>query len=221
MAAYFNLILDTTVPQGASVSINSGAAYATTTSVTLGLATSDSPTTGYEMKVWGDISGGPATEGAATWEAFSTSKAITLSSGDATKTLNAKIRDDVYNETAVLSDTIILDTTLPVVTVGTPSVSKISKVAGKRTATCTWQVDTAYAEFQARVVPATGSLVNAGTLIPTTNGSSDTSGSAGGYAATTNRTLTIDGADLEAASAGDGTKIIKIFARDNSGNWSV
>jgi hypothetical protein len=32
---------------------------------------------------------------------------------------------------------------------------------------------------------------------------------------------TINGADLEAASSGDGVKIIKVFVKDDTGNWSI
>ena len=46
------------------------------------------------------------------------------------------------------------------------------------------------------------------------------SGSAGGYPADTVINCQIYGADLEAADAGDGTKIVKVFAKDESGNWS-
>lgn len=222
MAAFFNLVLDTTAPQAPTFSLNSGAAFTSSVNVTGNFSTSDTPTTGYQVKIWGaDISGGQATEAGASWVTYTTSLAITLTAANGTKTVNAKIRDDVGNETAALADTITLDTTIPVVTVGTPSVSKISKIATFRTATCTFQADSIFDEYQVRVVPATGSLVTAGTLVPTTNGSTNVSGSAGGYAATTNITTSIDGADLELASAGDGTKIVKVFARDGSGNWSV
>jgi hypothetical protein len=32
---------------------------------------------------------------------------------------------------------------------------------------------------------------------------------------------TINGADLETASSGDGAKIVKVFVKDASGNWSA
>ena len=57
--------------------------------------------------------------------------------------------------------------------------------------------------------------------IGTANGSTNMSGNAGSYAADTEITCTIKGADLAAASAGDGTKIIKVFAQDANGLWSV
>jgi hypothetical protein len=88
-------------------------------------------------------------------------------------------------------------------------------------ASFSFQVDQVFDEYKVKVVPSSGSLESAGTLIPTTNGSTNMSGSAGGYPATTNINSTIDGRDLELADAGDGTKVVKIFVRDPSGNWST
>lgn len=226
MASYFNLVLDTTAPQAPTFVVNSNAAYSNTRSVTGNFSTSDAPTTGYQIKIWGDVDPAAnasiqATEGASAFIPYNAAQAFTLSTGDGVKNLNARIMDDVGNVTAILTDSITLDTTLPVVTVGTPSVSKISKQAGKRTATVTFQADTVFDQYQVRAVPATSSLVTDGTLVPTTNGSTNTSGSAGGYPAVTNITTSIDGADLEAASPGDGTKVLKVFVRDPAGNWSV
>lgn len=219
MATTFTLTLDTTGPASPTFSINSGAAYATSVNATANFGTSD-PTTGYQVKVWGDISGGPATEGAATWVTYNASVAVTLTSGDGTKTLNGKIRDDVGNETSVLTDTITLDTTLPVPTISVAaSPTKISKVSGFDTSTFSFQADAAIQAWKVKVVPATNSLESAGTTIGTTNGSSSTTG--GSLAATTNQSVTIKGADLEAASAGDGSKIVKVFVQDQAGNWSV
>jgi hypothetical protein len=69
------------------------------------------------------------------------------------------------------------------------------------------------------VVPSSGSAHTAGTTIPATAGSTNTTG--GSLAATTNQSVTIKGTDLETASAGDGDKIVKIFAQDAAGNWST
>lgn len=59
------------------------------------------------------------------------------------------------------------------------------------------------------------------TVIPTTSGSTNTSGSEGGYEADTNIQVTINGTDLETASSGDGVKIVKVFVRNAAGTWSV
>lgn len=227
MATNFTLTLDTTGPAGVSISLEGGAAYATAQAIIATIGTSDSPTTGYQMKIWGNVDTAAnaniqATEGASNWISYSTSQAVTLSSGDGSKTVNVRIRDDVYNESSSASDAITLDTTKPVpnVTVN-PDLTRISKIAGKRVSSFSWEADTVFDEYKIKVVPATGSLENAGTVIPTTNGSTNITGTAGGYPATTNINSTIDGRDLEAASAGDGDKIIKIFVKDPAGNWSL
>jgi hypothetical protein len=220
MASTFTLTLDTTAPQGASLTLSAGAAYATSAAATADFATSDGSTAGYQVKVWGDLAGGPANEGAASWQTYSASVAITLTSGDGLKTVSGKIRDDVGNETAVLTDTITLDTTSPVPTISVAFAPvKISKVATFDASTGSFQADTAIQAWKVKVVPATNSVHSAGTTIPTTGGSSNTTG--GALAATTNQSVTINGTDLETASAGDGAKIVKVFVQDLAGNWSL
>lgn len=218
MASYFNLTLDTTSPSGVTLSINGGAEYTTSTAVTLAIGCSDESTTGYQMKIWGI--NGAATEDAASWETFQTSKAVTLATGDGQKTVSIKIRDDVHNESATVTDTITLNTTVPTVSVGNPDVTRISKVEGKNECTFSFSADTAFTEYKVKVVPSINSLQDAGTTIGTTNGSTNMSGT-GTYEASNNISCTINGADLEAASAGDGQKIIKVFVKTSVGIWSV
>ncbi len=220
MANNFTLTLDTTGPQAPTFAINGGAATATSVSATADFSTSDGSTVGYQIKVWGDLQGGPATEGAASWEAYTASKSITLTSGDGSKSVSGKIRDDVGNETSVLNDTITLDTTAPVINITVAfAPTKISKIATFDTSTGSFQSDQAITAWKVKVVPATDSVHSAGTQIPTTAGSTNVTG--GALAATTNQSVSIKGADLETASAGDGSKIVKIFGQDASGNWSV
>lgn len=219
MASYFNLTLDTTAPGGVTLSINDGALYATSTAVTLTIATSDGVTTGYQMKVWGID--GVTDEGSASWENFSTSKSVNLTSGDGLKTVYIKVRDDVGNESAQVSDTITLNTTVPVVTITGPDKSKISKVTGFNTSIINFTSDVEFEEYKVCVVPQNNSTQDAGTVIGTTNGSINTSGSDGDFPASENIQVTINGADLEAASSGDGVKIVKVFVRNAAGTWSV
>ena len=226
MAANVTITLDTTGPAGLDCSINSGAANTNSQDVSLAITTSDGTTTGYQVKIWGSVDTGnnaniQATEGASSWITLASPHSVRLSSGDGVKTLNVRMRDDVFNESGTDSDTITLDTSAPVVTANAPSPGKISKIATKDTSTFTWSSDVVFEEFKIKVVSNAGDPHTSGTQIPTTNGSSDMSGSAGGYAAATNRTASIKGADLEAASAGDGAKIVKVFVRDATGNWSV
>lgn len=225
MANNFTLTLDTTAPSTPTLAIAAGATYATAQATTANITTADGVTTGYQILLWGSVDTAAnaniqATEGASSWIAYTTSQAITLSSGDGVKTINLRIRDDVGNQTSIVTDTITLDTTLPVVTISVAfAPTTISKIAVFDTAVGSFQADTAIQAWKVKVVPATGSSESAGTLIPTTAGSLNTSG--GALGATTNQSVTIKGTDLETASAGDGAKIVKIFAQDLAGLWSV
>lgn len=218
MASYFNLTLDTTAPSGLTLSINDGAMYATTTAVKLTIGLDDEVMTGYQMKIWGID--GVADEGSATWETFAKTKNVNLASGDGLKTVSIKVRDDVGNETSVVSDTINLDTTVPVVTITGPDKAKISKVTGFNKSIFSFMSDVEFAEYKVCVVPQANSTQEAGTQIPTTGGSLNTSGSEGSYAADTPITVTLMGADLETASSGDGVKVVKVFVKTVAGLWS-
>jgi len=222
---YFNLTLDTTGPANPSISIEGGAQYATKQLVDCAIDTTDGNTTGYQMKIWGDVDTAydtdvQDTEATSNWITFQESKQVKLASGDGNKTLYVRIRDDVHNESGQASDSINLDTTKPVVTISGPDVTKISKVAGKDVCAFSFQVDSTFTEYKVKVVSSTGASHDTGTVIPTTAGSTNMSDS-GSFAATTPIDCSIKGADLEAASAGDGTKIIKVFAKDEAGNWSA
>ena len=219
MASFFNLILDTLAPSGVSLKINGGAQYTTTEEVLLSIGTSDSETTGYQMKIWGI--NGITSESQASWETFSTSKSVTLTSGDGLKTVSIKIRDDVYNESSTVTAQITLNTTVPSVTITGPDVSKISKVSPKNVATFSFVSDVDFEEYKVKVVPTNSSLQDAGVQIGTTNGSTNMQGSAGGYKANTSIQCKICGEDLEVASSGDGDKIIKVFVKNSAGTWSV
>lgn len=226
MPNYFNLTLDTTGPANPAIVIDGGSQYATQQLVDCSVSTSDTDKTGYQMKIWGDVDAAydtdvDTTEAASNWITFQSSKQIKLASGDGQKTIYVRIRDDVYNESGQASDSINLDTTRPVVTISGPDVSKISKVAGKDTCAFSFQADTAFVEYKVKVVSSTGAAHDTGTQLPTTAGSTNMSGNAGNYAATTPINCTIKGADLQTANTGDGQKIIKVFIKDSAGNWSA
>ena len=89
MASYFNLILDTLAPSGITLTINDGAIYTTSASVQLKIGCSDASTTGYQMKIWGI--NGVTNESQASWETFTTSKTVTLPSGDGLKKVYIKV----------------------------------------------------------------------------------------------------------------------------------
>lgn len=219
MASYFQLRLDTTAPAGLTLSINDGDLYATSAVVTLAIAVGDEETTGYQMKIWGTETA--TEEPAASWENFATSKQVTLPSGDGLKTVYIKVRDAVGNETTSVSDSITLNTAVPVVTITGPDKATISKVSGFNVAIINFMADVEFEEYKVCVVPATTSTQDAGTVIGITNGSVNTSGNEGGYEASSNIQVSINGADLEAASAGDGVKIVKVFVKNAAGTWSV
>ncbi len=219
MASYFNLTLDTTAPSGLTLSINDGALYATSTAVKLTIGLSDEVTTGYQMKIWGID--GVDEEASASWETFAKTKSVNLTSGDGLKTVHIKVRDDVGNETEEVSDDITLNTAVPVVTITGPDKTKISKVEGFNKSKITFTCDVDFAEYKVCVVPQTSSTQDAGTVISTTAGSINTSGSDGSYPKTTPIEVTITGTDLETASSGDSVKIVKVFVKTAAGIWSV
>ena len=219
MASYFHLTLDTAAPSGVALEINHGALYATSTAVNLDIAVADEQTEGYQMKLWGvsSVEG----EDAASWERFSTSKQVTLPQGDGRKTIYLKVRDDVGNESVAVSASITLNTAVPVVNLTGPDRSKISKTAGFEQAVIHFACNMDFEAYKVCVVPTASSEQQAGTVIPTEYGSINTSGTEGGYPAETNIRVVLTGADLESASSGDGTKIIKVFVRSAAGTWSV
>lgn len=219
MASFFNLTLDTLAPEGLSIALNDGAEYTTSATVSLKITLTDPQTTGYQMKIWGINSA--ENEENASWETYTASKSITLIAGDGQKTVYVKVRDDVGNETAAVSDTIILDTQVPSVTITGPDKSKISKVATFNESRFSFSADVAFEEYKVCVVPQNSSTQEAGQVIPTTAGSTNTSGSDGDYEASTPIQVMINGTDLETVSGGDGVKIIKVFVRTAAGTWSV
>jgi hypothetical protein len=232
---YFTLTYDNTGPANPTININSSATYATQQLVTATIGTDDSDKTNYQMKIWGDIdvtwgisngilksgtTNNPSVEADAVMIAFSASKQIQLSTGDATKTLNVRLYDDVLNQSGQATDTIILNTTLPTLSLSTPDRTKISKQATKNQCNFNFQSDQLFTDYKVLVVSATNAVNTAGTAIATTYGSVATSGTGGNYPANTPINVTITGGDLEVASPGDGDKIIKVFVKNQAGQWS-
>lgn len=218
MASYFNLTLDTLAPQGLTIKLNNGSQYTTNKTVQLAVNVTDESADGYQMKVWGID--GIAKESDAVWETLANIKNVTLSTGDGLKTVYVQVRDDVYNETVAASATITLDTSVPAVTIIGPDVSKISKTSPKDVATFSFTSNTAFTEYKIKVVPSNSSLHDAGVQIGTANGSTNMSAT-GTFKASTAISCKVYGKDLEAASSGDGEKIIKVFVKNTVGTWSV
>lgn len=220
MASFFNLTLDTLAPSLLSINLNGDAEYTSSREVTLSISLSDESTSGYQMKIWGVD--GVDSEGAASWEEFSSSKPITLTDGDGLKTVYVKIRDDVWNESSAQSDSITLNTAVPVVTITGPDVAKISKAESKNVSSFTFRSDVKIIEWKVMVVASSNALADTETnkQIPADGGSTNMTGSTE-TEANALVSCSIYGADLEAASAGDGVKIVKVFVKSESGVWSV
>lgn len=215
MASYFNLTLDTLAPTISAFTINSGASVTTSTTVTLSITSSDAAA----MKIWGI--NGVATEGDATWETFASTKSVTLTSGDGSKTVYVKVRDSVYNESSASSATITLSTAIPTITVTGPDVSVISEQSGKNVATFSFQSSMALKAWKVKLVPSNASAQDAGTQIPSTGGSTNMTGTT--KAANTSVECKIYGSDLSSAAGGaDGTYIIKVFGQASANDlWSA
>jgi len=105
---------DTTAPTG-SILINGDAAFTTSTAVTLTLSATDAGSGIAQMQFSNDN---------VTWsapEAYATSKAWTLTTGDGIKTVYARFIDNAGNVSIAYNDTIILDTTAPTVSITAPA----------------------------------------------------------------------------------------------------
>lgn len=226
MPNFVFITLDTTAPSSPQILLENGATFASAQLINAYLSTGDVTKTGYQMKLWGavDTAFDPniqATEVLSAWITFADTKQIKLTTGDGQKTVSFKIRDDVYNESALISDSIQLDTTRPVPNLTATDVSKISKINGRNVASFSFTTDTTFVEYKVKVVSSTGASHDTGMLIGTVNGSTNTSGVSSFDTAITPINVSINGTDLELASAGDGQKIIKVFVKDDAGNWSA
>lgn len=223
MSNFIYITLDTTAPTNPNVLIEGGSTYTNSRLVDLTINTDDSITTGYQMKIWGDVdlANDPsvqATELSSNWITYSTLKQVLLSDTDGSKVVYLRLRDDVHNESSQTNDSITLNTGLPNVLVGSPDVAKISLKPTKNSASFTFTIDTVFIEYKVKVVSSTGAPHTTGELIGVVNGSVNTSG-VGSF--NTPITVTVKGSDLETASTGDGSKIIKVFVKNEAGTWSA
>lgn len=233
MANYVNLTLDTIGPSGVSVIINNDETKTISTSVNLSVSCSDADLTDYQMKIWGTSAA--ATEEDAVWETYQATKNITLPEGDGIKTVYVKVRDDVWNESATVSDTITLYMKAPAILGFNVSRSRLSLVNGKNITMGTFGVDESISAFRVMLVNDVNASYNdpSNLSIPTANGSYfetddhiiNTSGYLEGEEfidSVHGMMFSLNAADIAAVSPGDGVKIIKVFVRSaESGNWSV
>lgn len=104
------------------------------------------------------------------------------------------------------------DTTAPTVTITAgPTRTRMSRQAGADSTDITFESNEAFTAYQVRVVPNSGSAQSAGTLLE--------SGGAG--AANTPVVVTVTDDELVAASAVEGSNVLKVFTQDAAGNWSA
>jgi hypothetical protein len=120
---YFTTLSDTSKPSG-SISINSGNSYTNSANVTLKLsALDDVGITGYYIST---SSSTPSTSSSG-WTSissttnYSASISYTLDSGDGIKTIYVWYKDDASNISDTYDDSITLDTTLPEITITSPT----------------------------------------------------------------------------------------------------
>lgn len=229
MSASFLLTLDTQPPADPTLVINGGAPFTGQTEVLVTLSTADYQAGHRDVKsvrLWGDVdpSADPSVQVAerdSAWQDFRENVVVRLSPGPGRKYIKARLVDDVCNETVEFCGFIDLDIALPVVEITTAvDRSRISKVAPCNTSLFVWQAHSDFVAFEVRVVPSVASPHTAGVRIPTMSGSSGTQG-VGAFSGRTPMVTTVNGADLEAASPGDGAKHVKVFIRDREGRWSA
>ncbi|MFA5926665.1 MAG: DUF2341 domain-containing protein, partial [Patescibacteria group bacterium] len=111
----YTITNDDTNPTG-TISINDAAAKSNATTVTLSVTTDKAP----QMKV----ANSESELGSADYETFATTKSWVLAAGaDSIRTVYLKLKDQYGNESEVISDTIVLDTTAPALPTGLVAVS--------------------------------------------------------------------------------------------------
>lgn len=108
-----------------------------------------------------------------------------------------------------------LDTVAPTASIVSVSRTKTSRVAGYDATDVVWTSDEDFVAYQLRVVSSASDPVTSGALIE------QDQNPAGGGTAGVQYTSTITEAELETASAADGSKLIKLFVQDAAGNWST
>jgi hypothetical protein len=99
--------VDNTLPTG-SISINSGSTHTNTSLVNLSIEGNDD-SSGVSSVMLSEDSNFTTSS----WEPFSTSKTFNLSSGDRSKKIYMKLKDNASNISSIYDDTIILDTIPP------------------------------------------------------------------------------------------------------------
>jgi hypothetical protein len=226
MACFLGVVVeytDTEPPQDPTGEIDEGPVVADP-NVTLVIGTSDPDTTGYMVKVWGDVD--PAadadiqtTEGASAWKPFpgggvgvgNANVPVKVSPGNGNKTVQHKIKDPSGNETPPVDTDVELaeDATPPVVTIDTvvPDSTITAGLADSVEVQTTTNEAIQGGEVWVVADPGDG---REGTMLIDDPALSGTSWDP-----------QITEAMLIAAALGYGTHIVKVFVQDEAGNWSA
>lgn len=106
-----------------------------------------------------------------------------------------------------------------VVITSKPLYLEVSKISGWDTAEFTFQSDQEFQEYKVCLVSNTSDPHTEGIVIPTTHGSVNMH-DVGAFPPYTSISCIIKSLDLELVSPGDGVKTIKVFVKDQDGNWS-
>lgn len=240
MTDFINITLDTEGPRGAGLCINQGEEETCNTRLKLSLTCSDDNTQMYQMKIWSDAL--DITEETSSWEEYRSMKYINVirdKVADGNVTVYVRLRDDVLNESETVNDSIFVDTDIPFVDITGITGARLTKITSGSgfapdRSIIEFTVDRDCAEARVMVVNDEYALVDDpyNILIPSAGNScimdadgNDVTGIKGlslnNAVAGRKYTVFISGADLESASPCDGIKIIKIFAREYNGRWSV
>lgn len=197
-----------------------------------------------EYKLYGDFTydaqqAQGVTEAAASWvtlgydlgQAYLTVKNMYVTSGDGQKNIYLKVRDNAGNESTAAVQSFIYDTTAPTVEVSDVDYNRISKMHTARLDNASKFNDETHFNFKPDSVIQAYKVVAYGSEAAATAGSSaDTAiGNANGSVNMSATGLNSDaivaamirGADLEAASAGDGLKVVVVYVQDLAGTWSI
>ena len=157
-----------------------------------------------EMKVWEDGTTEPSS-----WETYATSKSITLTTGDGSKTIKAKFRDESGNESSIATCSTILDTDEPDVTL----------VLTKTDGTTVLPAHVNLRGFKARIGFTNETQDSPIVAYKLTGDFTDSSDTWQTFTADSNKNyMTVE--DLE-FTTGDGTKTITALLKDDAGNVSA
>jgi len=205
---YTFTVVDANAPTG-TVVINSGVANTNETSVILTLSASDSGSGVAQMSFSNDRSSWSA------WESYVTSKVWTLSSGEGSKTVYVRYKDNAGNISARFQDDILLDVTPPV---GSVTIAPFIAVIRESASAPTLQMGASSAQIYTVYLPFIIKSLQVNLVLMATDGASGV----GGMLISNN--LDFSGANWEVYTSQKswgliGTNVYVKF-RDNAGNVS-